>query len=147
MTLSAHTISAKTRTKSPRKRVGRGNSSGKGTYSSRGLKGQRARSGGKGGNQQRSFKQSLQKVPKVRGFRSLSPKAQTVALATLERVAVEGKVVTPNFLRKAKVIKYTDKPIKIVATGEIKKKITITGCLATKKAMEMVEKAGGSFKF
>ncbi|PIZ95149.1 MAG: 50S ribosomal protein L15 [Candidatus Magasanikbacteria bacterium CG_4_10_14_0_2_um_filter_37_12] len=147
MTLSAHTISAKAGTKKTRKRVGRGNSSGKGTYSSRGLKGQRSRSGGKGGNQLRSFRQSLLKVPKVRGFKSLNSKAQTVALATLERIAVEGKEITPVFLKKAKVIKDTGKPIKIVATGEIKKKLVISGCLSTKKAMEMIEKVGGSFKF
>ncbi len=147
MTLTAHTISAKTGSKKTKKRVGRGNSSGKGTYSSRGLKGQRSRSGGKSGGKLRGFKQALQKVPKVRGFKSGRPKAQSVALATLERVAVEGKEITPRFLKNVKVVKDFRKPVKIVATGVIKKKVVISGCLATKNAIEMIEKAGGSVKF
>ena len=89
MTLSAHTISGNKSASPRKKRVGRGNASGRGTYATRGLKGQRSRSGGKGGLKLRGFKQSLQKVPKLRGFKSPNPANQTVSLGTIERVAQE----------------------------------------------------------
>jgi len=147
MTLAAHTMKKNKTSAKNKKRVGRGNATGKGTYASRGLKGQRSRSGGKGGGQRRGFKQALQKVPKLRGFKSPHAKSQTVTLATLERVAEKGVVVTPFFLKEKNLIKNVKDPVKIVATGELKKKVAITGCLATKNAVALVEKAGGTITF
>lgn len=143
MTLGAHTITKKKGSARKAKRVGRGNASGKGTYASRGLKGQRSRSGGKSGTQLRGFRQSLQKIPKLRGFKSLQDKAQTVTLATLARVAPEGGEVTKVLLEKKNVIKDARGRVKIVATGSIDKAVTVKGCLATKSALELIEKAGG----
>jgi len=58
-----------------KKRKGRGNASGKGTYASRGLKGQRARSGGRSGLKRRSLmRQLIKKTPKIGGFKSLRKK-------------------------------------------------------------------------
>ena len=146
MSLSPSTLSSK-RVKKNTKRVGRGNASGKGNYSARGMKGQRSRSGGKGGLMKRAFKAQLQKVPKLRGFTSPNPKAETVTLAVLEKVAVEGTEITPYFLKQQKVISSVKNGAKIVATGELKKKLTIKNCLATKKAVEAIEKAGGKIIF
>ncbi len=56
------------------KRLGRGNSSGVGTYSTRGMKGQRSRSGGKSGLIARSINSYLLRIPKVKGFKSFKPK-------------------------------------------------------------------------
>ncbi|MFA7314940.1 MAG: 50S ribosomal protein L15 [Candidatus Magasanikbacteria bacterium] len=146
MTLSPSTLSSK-RVKKNVKRLGRGNASGKGSYSTRGIKGQRARSGGTRGIMRRAFKAQLQKVPKLRGFKSQAFKPETVTLAQLQKFAVEGTEVTPFFLKKLRVIRSTKKGAKIVAGGELTKKITIKNCLATKKAVEMIEKVGGKFIF
>ena len=143
----AHTLQPNKKSKRTKKRVGRGNASGKGTYAARGLKGQRSRSGGKSGGKMRGLKQALQKVPKLRGFTSMHPKAQTVTLSTLNRVAVEGIDVTPNFLKEKHVIKNTAQPIKIVGTGTLNTKVTVKHCLASKTAVAAIEKAGGTIRF
>ncbi|PIR03568.1 MAG: 50S ribosomal protein L15 [Candidatus Magasanikbacteria bacterium CG11_big_fil_rev_8_21_14_0_20_39_34] len=147
MTLSAHTIKPNKGSQRRSKRVGRGNGSGKGTTAARGMKGQRARSGGKSGNAARSFKQSLQKIPKLHGFNSLVPKKTTVSLSTLERVCENGSKVTPYFLEKVGVIAHASTGVKIVANGELKKKLDIVGCFASKAAIEAIEKAGGKMTF
>lgn len=147
MALTPSTIKPAGKSKKNKKRVGRGNSSGKGTYSARGMKGQKARSGGKSGNKRRGFKSSLQKVPKVRGFNSLKATAQTVTLTFLEKIAAKNSEVTPVILAQNHIIKNAKKPVKIVATGELKKPVNIKGCLASKKAVELIEKAGGKIVF
>ncbi len=147
MSIGAHTIQPPKGTRHKTKRVGRGNGSQKGTYSARGGKGQTARSGGRKGNKRRGLKPSLQKIPKIRGFKSGYVRPQTVTLQTLERISVDGDQVTPTFLKAKGVIHHADIPVKIVTTGELKKKVTITGCLATKSAAEMIEKAGGTIVF
>lgn len=147
MSLSAHTIKPSKQSRRTKKRVGRGNASGKGTFAARGLKGQRARSGGKGGTKLKGFKQSLLKIPKLRGFNSLQPKKEVVSLAILEKNTQEGDVVTPYYLKKKKLVAKPQNGVKIVATGELKKKITIKGCLASKKAVELIEKAGSKIIF
>lgn len=143
MSITPTTINAGKRTKKNTKRVGRGNASGKGTYSARGLKGQRSRSGGKGGLRQRAFKAQLQKVPKLRGFKSPHVKPETVTLKTLERVATDGMEINPFVLKELGIISSPKHGAKIVATGELKKKLTFTGCIATKQALAAIEKAGG----
>ncbi len=147
MTLSATTIKPAKKAGRTSKRLGRGNASGKGTYSARGLKGQRSRSGGKSRTQIRGFKASLQKVPKLRGFNSPHDKKETVTLTTLESITKEGALVTPRYLDKKGVINHPTKGVKIVATGVLKKKITIKGCLATKTAIELIEKSGSKIVF
>ena len=147
MALTPSTIKAAHGAKRTSKRVGRGNASQKGTYSGRGLKGQRSRSGGKSGTQLRGFKQSLQKVPKIRGFKSMHPKKQVVTLATLERVCKNGDTVTPWSLEQIGVVDKPKHGVKIVATGELKKKLTVEECLASKAAVEAIEKAGGTITF
>ena len=147
MALSSNTIKAAEGSRRTKKRVGRGNSSQKGMTAGRGMKGQRSRSGGKSGTALRGFRQSLQKVPKLRGFKSLQPKKEVVTLKTLNSVASEGEVVTPYLLKKKGVVAKPERGVKIVATGEINKKVTLKGCLASKKAVELIEKAGGSLTF
>lgn len=147
MAIGAHTIQPKHGSTHTSKRLGRGNGSQKGTYAGRGMKGQKARSGGKSGTSVRGFKQSLQKVPKLRGFTSMHPKAQTVTLATLERVGQTDVAVTPVFLKEAHVIKDTAHPVKIVSTGTLSKALTIIGCVATKSAIAAIEQVGGKITF
>ncbi len=147
MATGAHTIIPKLKSARSKKRVGRGNGSQKGTYAGRGLKGQKSRSGKKSGRSVLGTKQSLLKVPKLRGFKSMHPKAQSVTLTTLERVGQDGVVITPYLLKELHVVKSIRQPVKIVATGELKKKLTIQQCLATKTAIAAIEKAGGTITF
>lgn len=147
MSLSAHTISSSTGSRRKKKRVGRGNSSQKGTYSGRGMKGQRSRSGGKSGTKLRGFKQSLQKVPKVRGFKSLKKAKETVTLETLSRITKKDEVVTPYSLESKGVISSAKLGVKIVARGELKHALAIQGCVASKNALKAIEAAGGKLTF
>ncbi len=66
MTLNLSSL-VKIKEKNPKKRVGRGNASGKGSYSGRGLKGQRSRSGGKKGLKLRGLRRLSKRLPKLRG--------------------------------------------------------------------------------
>lgn len=147
MTLAPHTIKSSTGARKSSKRVGRGNSSGKGTTAGRGMKGQRARSGGKSGIARRAFRYQLQKMKKVRGFTTMHAPKQVVTLRTLSRIATENDIVTPYFLEEKGVIAQAGLGVKIVATGEVDKKLKIEGCLASKAAAEAIEKAGGSITF
>ncbi|MDP2692467.1 MAG: 50S ribosomal protein L15 [bacterium] len=147
MVTNLHTIKLTEGSRRRKKRVGRGNATQKGTTAGRGMKGQKARSGGKKGLKLKGFKKSLQKVPKVRGFKSLRPKKQTVTLAVLERVVKNGDIVTPKYLSKVGVVGKSRFGVKIVASGELKKKITLKGCLASKKAVEAIESVGGKLEF
>lgn len=147
MTVAPHTIAAAYGARRTTKRVGRGNGSQKGTMSGRGGKGQTARSGGGSGLARKAFKKTLQKVPKLRGFKSSIPKKNVVTLSTLERIAKANKIVTPLFLKEQGVVNDIDHGVKILATGTVTKAITVEGCLASKKAVEAIEKAGGKVVF
>ncbi|MCB9798332.1 50S ribosomal protein L15 [Candidatus Nomurabacteria bacterium] len=146
MSITANTIQPNKKARGRAKRVGRGNGSGIGTYSGKGMKGQKSRSGNK--NTMRvGFKASLQKMPKLRGFKSLAPKKATVTLEMLERGCDEGANVTPAYLEKKGIIAHGNIGVKIVARGELKKKLNIQKCVASKGALEAIEKAGGSVTF
>ena len=147
MVLTPATIKPANKSRRKSKRVGRGNASGKGTYAARGLKGQKARSGGKSRNQIRGFKASLQKVPKLRGFKSIKPAKETLTLAILEKYADEKQLINPAWLTKMGLIRTPKNGVKIVAKGELKKPLKISGCLASKNAIKLIEQVGGSVKF
>ncbi len=142
MALTPGTIKPGDRT-TRKKRVGRGDASGKGTYSGRGLKGQRSRSGGKNGTRLRGFKAQLQKMPKLRGFKSMHPKPEVVTLQMLDRAFDNGDLVTPGLLAKKKVIAHPDRGVKIVVKGDLNKKLTIRECKASAGAKAAIEKVGG----
>ncbi|MBI4993034.1 MAG: 50S ribosomal protein L15 [Candidatus Magasanikbacteria bacterium] len=146
MTLTPATIKPARSSHRYTKRVGRGNASGRGTYSGRGGKGQTARSGGKSRRRIRAFKAALLRVPKLRGFKSLQIKKATVTLSDIERIAEKNQVITPQLLKTRGLIGNVKFGVKVVATGEIKKPIILHGCLASKKAVELIEKAGGQIK-
>ncbi len=148
MELNPTTIkSAKGARKRPGKRGGRGNASGKGTTAGRGGKGQTARSGGAHRTQMRGMRHLLLKIPKVRGFHSMYAVKETVTLRDLDRVALENKEITPAYLKEMGVVGNPKKGVKIVASGNVTKKLIISGCLVSKKAIELIEKAGGTIKF
>jgi len=125
-------------------RIGRGNA-GSGNYSGRGMKGQRSRSGGKGGLKLRGLKQSMMAVPKNRGFSSPHARTATVNVSELERLFAENDTVNLETLKKQGLIRSSSTTVKILGNGELKKKLQVTANSASAKAAEAIEKAGGTF--
>lgn len=105
-----------------KKRVGRGNASGHGTYSTKGLKGQNARSGVSGMKRMGMKKQLLQ-IPKSRGFKSLQPKNQVISVKSINENYKDNEVVSPETLKAKDLIKSIDLPVKILG----KEKLTVKG--------------------
>lgn len=144
--LQVHTIKAARGAKHSHKRVGRGNASGHGTSSTRGGKGQTARSGGSRGLRLKAFKDLMQSTPKLRGFKSLSVRPSEVYLSSIDKKFNAGETVDLNTLKEKTLISINAKSAKIVSTGDITKKIIVSGLAITKGAAEKITKAGGEVK-
>ncbi len=126
-----------------RKRIGRGGK--KGTYSGRGVKGQKSRSGAKINPIFEGGRSTLiEHLPKKRGFTSMFPKNQVIGLSTLENIFNAGDTITPAVLLEKGLIGNMKAKVKILNNGEITKKLTIEKCLVSKNAKEKIEKAGGN---
>lgn len=127
------------------KRVGRGIGSGHGKTAGRGHKGQKSRSGGYHKVGFEGGQMPLQRrLPKV-GFRSyLARITGEVRLDELEKAA--GDIIDLKALRKAGLISGKIKRVKIIASGEISKAVTVKGLRATKGARAAIEAAGGKFE-
>jgi large subunit ribosomal protein L15 len=144
MVILLHNLKPAKGSQRKRKRVGRGNASGHGTYSTRGLKGQRSRSGGKSGLKKLGFKQTLQGVPKHRGFKSAKPDNQPVNLSEVNKFFKDNDTIDSRALLKAGLIKKIGLPIKILGLGELKlKNLTFVNIKASQPAKEQIEKSGG----
>jgi len=137
-----------------RKRVGRGMGSGKGRYSGRGIKGQKSRSGSHmmpAGFEGGQMPIDMQ-LPKLRGNTSadampIGPfrtETQPVNLRDLEARFEAGAEVTPDALVAVGLIKNTKTDIKILASGDLTKSLTITAHGFSKTAKEKIEAAGGT---
>lgn len=128
-----------------RRRVGRGNASGLGTFSGRGCKGQGARSGGLKGKDfeggQTSF---LRRTPKLKGFKNPNH-INFIVLNTgdLESNFSAGETVNLETLKEKGLIKRV-KPIKLLNKGPLTKKLDITCAAASATAQKAVSSAGGT---
>lgn len=126
-----------------RKRVGRGTSSGHGKTSTRGQKGQNARSGGgvrpgfEGGQMP-----LYRRLPK-RGFTNIF--AKKIVSINVDRLNIfeNGTVVTPELLLETRVISKVLDGVKILGNGTLEKSLTVQGCKMSKSAAEKIEAAGG----
>jgi large subunit ribosomal protein L15 len=125
-------------------RVGRGISAGKGKTAGRGTKGQNARTGGgvrpgfEGGQNP-----LYMRMPKLPGFRSIHAKAELVYTGQLDQFA--GKTADNFTLAAAGITSSPYVRVKLVVKGEVTKKVTVKVQSASATAVEMVQKAGGSF--
>ena len=132
-------------------RPGRGIGSGKGKTSGRGHKGQKARSGVAIKSFEGGQMPLYRRLPK-RGFNSISK--ESVAILNLDKIQfyIDKKNINPNevlnseLLKKLKLINKNSKKLKILGNGEIKEKINIEADLASKSAIEKLEKIGGSIQ-
>ncbi|MGN1163391.1 MAG: 50S ribosomal protein L15 [Candidatus Ornithospirochaeta sp.] len=127
--------------------VGRGASS-KGRACGRGHDGQNSRTGGGPRPGFEGGQMPLYRRVARRGFSNYPFKVenQAVSLSTLDAVFEDGAVINDASLREAGVIKGKGTTAKILATGEITKKVTVEGLKLSKAAAEKIEAAGGSVK-
>ncbi len=125
-----------------KKRVGRGHGSGLGRTAGRGEKGYHARSGSKHRPWFEGGQMPLhRRVPK-RGFTSRSKNEfQIVNLSQIE--SIDTSEISPSILKKLGIIKYSLRPVKILAQGELSKKVNIVASAFSKSAIEKIEKNGG----
>lgn len=142
MTLSLHTLQPKKGSRHGKKRVGRGLGS-TGSYSGRGVKGQRARSGGRAGLKLRGLRSLMLSTPKKRGFRSPKPKLVVVNVSDLARMFTNGAKVNPKAILAKGLLEDVTSGVKILGKGEIGIKLTIEGCMLSASAKEKIERAGG----
>jgi large subunit ribosomal protein L15 len=132
-------------------RVGRGIGSGKGKTSGRGVKGQKSRSGVAIKSFEGGQMPLYRRLPK-RGFNPV--KREIIAILNLEKIqsfidkkSIDTKsVLNSSLLKKLKLINKNSKKLKILGSGEIKDKINIEADLASKSALEKLEKIGGSIQ-
>ena len=128
-----------------KKRRGRGPGSGTGKTGGRGHKGQKARSGGgippwfEGGQMPLN-----RRLPK-RGFTNIFKKSyQLVNVDDLEVRFEAGATVNGETLQEAGLVKYADRPVKLLGRGKVEKSLTIEVAKASKTAVAAVEAAGGT---
>ena len=129
-----------------RKRVGRGGK--KGTYSGRGVKGQKARAGTR---KEPAIRPFIKKFPKLRGIRMQHSwkNIENVNIGMLEKKFKEGEVVSPKTLHEKSLISFRwgKLPIvKILGDGDIKKSLLFKNCQFSTVAREKIEKANGKIE-
>ena len=142
--LKLHDLRPYNRSTKRRKVVGRGVGSGHGTFSGRGAKGQKARSGssipvGFEGGRMPLHRQ----LPKRRGFTSKTPKMTGINLDDLNENFKSGETVNSKILFNKGLIKSSGLFVKILGDGNLTKSLTFEKVLLTKSAQAKIEKAGG----
>jgi large subunit ribosomal protein L15 len=136
-----------------RKRVGRGMGSGKGRYSGRGIKGQKARSGShkmrpgfEGGQMPIYMRLGKQRGPYSKDAMPVGPHRTHMAAVNvrdLERFDA-GTEITPQLLAESGLIRNAKLEVKILGQGDLSKKLSVTAHAFSGTAKEKIEGAGGS---
>jgi large subunit ribosomal protein L15 len=136
-----------------RKRVGRGNSSGKGRYSGRGIKGQKSRAGShkmragfEGGQMPIYMRLGKQRGATSKDAMPIGPFRTSTApvnVGALDRFD-DGAEVSPESLVEIGLLKNTKTDVKLLGNGELKKKLTVRVHAISATAREKVEQAGGT---
>ena len=146
MSIGAHELRPDRGATHKKKRIGRGNASGQGTYAGKGLKGQKSRSGKnspydafEGGQ----FPMS-RKFHVLRGFNNKwRVEYQPVNLAALDRFD-DGASITPETLREAGILRHLREPVKVLGVGDLTKKLNVTAHRFSATAKAKIEAAGGT---
>ncbi|WP_409022029.1 50S ribosomal protein L15 [Dellaglioa sp. P0083] len=139
--MKLHELKPSEGSRSVRNRVGRGTSSGNGKTSGRGQKGQKARSKvrlGFEGGQMPLFR----RMPK-RGFNNFNRKEYAVVNLDSLNKFENGAEVTPALLVESGIVKNEKSGIKILASGELNKKLSVKAGKFSAAAKEAIEAAGG----
>jgi large subunit ribosomal protein L15 len=150
--IGLHNLKPKPGTRKPRKRLGRGEGSGLGKQSGRGHKGAGARSGSKRKVAYEGGQNPIHmRMRKLRGphrkmsmpFERFRTRTQPVNLSDLEARFKAGAEVTPETLREAGLAKRSD-PVKILARGDVSKRLTVRAHGFSAAAKQKIEAAGGT---
>ena len=144
-------LNNRNKTNKTKLRVGRGIGSGKGKTSGRGVKGQKSRSGVAIKSFEGGQMPLYRRLPK-RGFNPINKKI--IAILNLDKIQsyIDKKnikttdTLNSNLLKKLKLIDQNSIKLKILGSGAIKDKINIEADLASKSAVEKLEKIGGSIQ-
>ncbi|MFH1662416.1 MAG: 50S ribosomal protein L15 [Chloroflexota bacterium] len=142
--MEQHELSPAAGSRKDRKRVGRGDGSGNGSYSGRGCKGQKSRSGyrirpGFEGGQLPIIK----RLPRKRGFTNLFRKEYSIVRLDALNIFEANSEVTPEVLLNAGVVKSLKLPIKILSDGDLKHSLTVKADKFSAAAKTKLEAAGG----
>ena len=145
------TLNTREKINKKKMRVGRGIGSGKGKTSGRGVKGQKSRSGVAIKSFEGGQMPLYRRLPK-RGFNPIL--RENIAILNLDKIQsyIDNKnikiseVLNSVVLKKLKLINKNSVKLKILGSGEIKDKINIEADLASKSAIEKLEKIGGSIQ-
>ncbi len=131
--------------KKDRKRVGRGDGSGHGTYSGRGSKGQKSRSGYR---MKRGFEGGqlplIKRLPRKRGFTNIFRIEYSIVNTGKLNIFEPGSEVTPQKMVAAGVVKSLRSPIKVLAEGDINHPLVIRANKFSAAAKAKIEAAGGT---
>ena len=145
------TLNSTGKVKKNKMRVGRGIGSGKGKTCGRGIKGQKSRSGVAIKSFEGGQMPLYRRLPK-RGFNPINK--IDIAIVNLEKIQAyidqktinASDTINSDLLKKHKLINKNSQKLKILGTGIIKDKINIEADLASKLAVEKLEKIGGSIQ-
>jgi large subunit ribosomal protein L15 len=150
--IGLHNLKPKPGARRPRKRLGRGEGSGLGKQSGRGHKGYGSRSGAKkkaayeGGQNPIHMRMRKLRGPHMKKsmpFEDFRTRTQPVNVAELEERFDTGAEVTPETLKEKGLAKRAD-PVKVLARGDISKKLTVRAHAFSAAAREKIEGAGGT---
>ena len=143
--MKLHDLKPNQGAKKNRKRVGRGTGSGMGKTSGRGMNGQNSRSGGgvplwhQGGDTP-----YFRRMPQKPGFKNFNRvEFQEVNLEYLSQFRKDSEV-DPQALREKELINTLSLPVAILGRGELKKPLKVKAHRFSRKAVEKIEKAGGT---
>ena len=146
MSMHNHTLRSPRGAKKNRKRLGRGDSSGNGSFSGKGMKGQKSRSGGgvrpgfEGGQLP-----LVKRLPSLRGFNNIFKiNYNVINLRELSEHFSEGEDVTLQILEDKGLISNTALPLKILGDGDVDVALNVRAQKFSSSATLKLEKAGGS---
>jgi len=145
--LKLEKLSAPKGSKRSRKRLGRGDGSGHGSFSGKGMKGQKSRSGGgvrvgfQGG--QLALIKSL---PMIRGFTARSHKSYQLVNLDQLMLFESGSEINPAMLKEVGLIRDSSKLVKILGRGNCDKPIIVEATRFSDSARKKIEAAGGTVR-
>ena len=144
MPLNQHTFSPKNSRK--KKRIGRGDSSGSGSFSGRGMKGQNSRSGG---GVRPGFEGGqialIKRLPSLRGFNNIfKVQYSVVNIDSLNEIFPNGGEVDLDILVEKGAFKNTNRPLKVVGRGEGSAAVNVKSHKCSASAKSKIEAAGGT---
>lgn len=141
--IQLHALKYKIGSRKKKKIIGRGDSSGHGSYSGRGQKGQKSRSGGGKGLKRLGMRLLVAQTPKLGGFQSLQKTMNVVSTQELGNMFKDGDAVTPRAVELRKTLSNKNRGLKILAKGKLSKKLEVRAHDFSIAARKAITEAGG----